>query len=434
MQTETCIFCDLDDVQSLFILLARSTTMKSALLLVHFILLLLSSPLSATSTAPSVIPATIKSTSSVMDDAKNDETSSPMSTYKHVVFSDVDGTLVHYPDNIQKGNAGNEETDTELLYLPPSKSGSRGVISTRTLKLCHQLRYGNTSGEQQRIINGGVPFVLVSGMRTTTLFQRLPYLPRADAYVCESGGRIFYPRPISDVDGVVEGMVKELTVHPVSYPGISPVDAAPFALVEDMQWRNRISQLDAAGNDGYDNEVLVEARRGKLWDVARTLTKHGYVLDTSGYATAFRVNRKYQSTDMAPKFDEFLEKCTNKDSDIILYGLSCATNLGCVDAYPAMSGKRNCAEYLVQKLLGGGEDGSVLSLKTHAYCLCDDDNDIEMALACRAAYLPSVTSESIRNMVNSQVGNLVVTEDTDNGIVESLATEAALEAILKELQ
>ena len=399
--------------------------MKSALVLIA---LLLPSPLAAASAAPSaVIPATIKSTSSVMDDAKNDETSSPMSTYKHVVFSDVDGTLVHYPDNIQKGNAGNEETDTELLYLPPSKSGSRGVISTRTLKLCHQLRYRNASEEQQRISNGGVPFVLVSGMRTTTLFQRLPYLPRADAYVCESGGRIFYPRPIAD------GMVKELTVHPVSYPGISPVDAAPFALVEDMQWRNRISQLDAAGNDGYDNEVLVETRRGKLWDYARTLTKQGFVLDTSGYATAFRVNRKYQSTDMAPKFDEFLEKCTNKESGTIPDGLNCATNLGCVDVYPEMSGKRNCAEYLVQKFLGGGEDGSV-SLKTHAYCLCDDDNDIEMALACGAAYLPSVTSESIRNMVNSQVGNLVVTEDTDNGIVESLATEAALEAILKELQ
>jgi hypothetical protein len=28
-------------------------------------------------------------------------------------------------------------------------------------------------------------------------------------------------------------------------------------------------------------------------------------------------------------------------------------------------------------------------------CLCDDDNDLEMALACRRAYLPSVSSDSI---------------------------------------
>ncbi len=69
----------------------------------------------------------------------------------------------------------------DLLYLPPSKTGQRGVISSKTLQLCQKLRHR------------GMPFVLVSGMRSTTLFQRLPYLPRADAYVSESGGRIFYP-------------------------------------------------------------------------------------------------------------------------------------------------------------------------------------------------------------------------------------------------
>ena len=35
--------------------------------------------------------------------------------------------------------------------------------------------------------------VLVTGARTATLLQRLPFLPAADAYVCENGGRIFYP-------------------------------------------------------------------------------------------------------------------------------------------------------------------------------------------------------------------------------------------------
>ena len=73
-----------------------------------------------------------------------------------------------------------------------------------------------------------------------------------------------------------------------------------------------------------------------------------------------------------------------------------------------------------------------------------------MALACKAAYLPSVTSESIRKLVHqlqdsssssggssdNEVldGKLVVTEDASNGIVETLATEAALEAIIKKLQ
>lgn len=33
----------------------------------------------------------------------------------------------------------------------------------------------------------------MTGARTATLLQRLPFLPAADAYVSENGGRIFYP-------------------------------------------------------------------------------------------------------------------------------------------------------------------------------------------------------------------------------------------------
>ena len=35
--------------------------------------------------------------------------------------------------------------------------------------------------------------VLITGARTSTLLARLPFLPAADAYVAENGGRIFYP-------------------------------------------------------------------------------------------------------------------------------------------------------------------------------------------------------------------------------------------------
>ena len=70
--------------------------------------------------------------------------------------------------------------------------------------------------------------------------------------------------------------------------------------------------------------------------------------------------------------------------------------------------------------------------------MCDDDNDIEMAVACRAAYLPSVTSESMRALATNDdddYGNysLVVVEDVPRGIIESLATEAALEAIIERV-
>ena len=33
----------------------------------------------------------------------------------------------------------------------------------------------------------------MTGARTSTLLQRLPFLPAADAYASENGGRIFYP-------------------------------------------------------------------------------------------------------------------------------------------------------------------------------------------------------------------------------------------------
>jgi hypothetical protein len=139
--------------------------------------------------------------------------------YHRIVFSDIDGTLVHYPahcrvgrDDDARGDAANDadaddnadEEEPIVIRLPPSKTGTRGVISTRTLSLCHRLRHGisiddndddDNEDDGTRIANGGMPFVLVSGMRTTTLFQHLPYLPQADAYVSKSGGGIFYPSP-----------------------------------------------------------------------------------------------------------------------------------------------------------------------------------------------------------------------------------------------
>jgi hypothetical protein len=85
--------------------------------------------------------------------------------------------------------------------------------------------------------------------------------------------------------------------------------------------------------------------------------------------------------------------------------------------------------------------------------MCDDDNDVELAAACKMAILPSVTSESIRSLIERQrlawsdeqdddndtntmlqYGRLIVTEDVERGIVESGAMERALEMIMTELQ
>lgn len=251
-----------------------------------------------------------------------------------------------------------------------------------------------------------------------------------------------------------------------------------------MQYR-----LHSAGPDGYDNiletnnltqlndNVIDERRRGRLWECAQSLIDQGYIIDTEGYATSFRINRKLQTNDdLLQNFDNFIADCcsgcgdgiTNNDNqrhqrNIISNDLGCSTNLCCVDVYPAMSGKRNCAEYLMHKFLstrsnnvdddgidivGGKEherrsettDSSSqlppvpVSLKINAYFLCDDDNDIELAMACIAAYLPSVTSESIRTLATTKNSSLIIMEDTSKGIVESRATEAALEAIIEVVE
>jgi len=352
---------------------------------------------------------------------------------KMAVFSDVDGTLVHYPKHLMQEPESSVDSDgIDLLYLPPSKTGQRGVISSKTLRLCQKLRHR------------GMPFVLVSGMRSTTLFQRLPYLPRADAYVSESGGRIFYPvdAPLDDDKNKIDGLVDGVLVNPEPYTGCPSSHHNPFTLVEDMEWRNQISNLQCAGSDGYSTlapragsdgfstltpPTPIEHRKGTLWEHARTLQKRGFFLDSSGYATAFRINRKHQESDLASNFDNFLQICKMRED--IPDEVGCSTNLGCVDFYPNMSGKRNVCAYLLGKFLGHHD--KAVSLKSHALCLCDDDNDVEMALACRKAYLPSITSESMQTLA-SENRDMIVTENIDEGKVESLATEAALEMILLE--
>ena len=88
------------------------------------------------------------------------------------------GTMVHYYDN----EADGMPALPGVLPLPSSATGRKAVISVETLKLAAKVRAS------------GAKLVLVSGTRYSTLVNRLPFLPRADAYVIENGGRIFYPK------------------------------------------------------------------------------------------------------------------------------------------------------------------------------------------------------------------------------------------------
>lgn len=78
------------------------------------------------------------------------------------------------------------------------------------------------------------------------------------------------------------------------------------------------------------------------------------------------------------------------------------------------------------------EDDSVL-LK-HAVCLCDDDNDLEMALACERAYIPRISSTSMAKAVQDYPNKLLVTGGGSGTSMEGTsATEVALALALERL-
>jgi hypothetical protein len=263
--------------------------------------------------------ATAAETSTVDVVAKHPQATSSID----VVFSDLDGTLIHYPKD--PDDLSRLQNTRGMILLPPSSTGMIGVMSSRTLKLCRDIRQG-------------VKFILVSGMRASTLLKRLPYLPKADAYCCEAGGRIFYP--------VAGERPNCLAILPFAFIGADSQDLEPFYLIEDMGWRREMEKSEAAGIHGYvGNEALfgdqseaipLEVREGILWSHARSLASRGFVIDMKGYSTCFRVNRKHQTAEVLPHFDLLASGQIPCPSE-----LSTSSNLGCIDFYPASSGKRN---------------------------------------------------------------------------------------------
>jgi hypothetical protein len=282
-------------------------------------------------------------------DNNSEEVNSDVDTIK-IVFSDVDGTLLHYPSldhSDDKGSNNNDgdsdgnnddDDDNEILRLPPSSTGLVGIISSRSLQQCQEIRRVH-----------GCKLVLVSGMRTSTLLQRLPFLPKADAYCSEAGGRIFYPTTPPPVVTAIAAhanandpvtSLSPVTFTPKPFSGATASDLEPFGMVEDLEWKRRMERLDAAGSGGYDdsNSAAVEERSGALWEFARELQRRGLVCDTKGYSTCFRVNRIHNNNN---DDENIFDKVLLAGKIDIPKQLASSTNLGCVDFYPAVSGKKN---------------------------------------------------------------------------------------------
>jgi hydroxymethylpyrimidine pyrophosphatase-like HAD family hydrolase len=262
-------------------------------------------------------------------------------------------------------------------------------------------------------------------MRTTTLLNRLPYLPKADAYCSEAGGRIFYPTE----------QLKEacFTVEPKSFQGATNADLKPFGIVEDMEWRQQVEEytgkFDMDGSSFPDLKSFVstpvqDRESSNLWDFARDLEKKGYVVDIKGYSSCFRLNKKHQTQISDEDFYRLVDKEALKKA-----GLDTSVNLSCIDIYPVMSGKKNCCQYLGEKLFPDVPKDFILS--KNSVCLCDDDNDIEMASAVRHAFIPSLHSKTMEQVIQKNQEHFTETYKRDSSGSGTGASDLALRLILE---
>eukprot|EP00775_Hariotina_reticulata_P006674 gene6674-6898_t len=270
------------------------------------------------------------------------------SKFKFLCFSDIDGTLVH--------------------YLSSPQQLQEGIISVASIQKAAALR------------KMGAAFVIVSGARTATVLQRLPYLPAADAVIAENGGRIWYPDPAG------------LTMCP---------------LQEDLPWRELLSAVTGPVNQDIHPPL---ERQGLLWDWYRQLHQEGWSLDSNSYSTCFRLMKTANKTD------------ADLDAAIARRpaGIASSFNIGVADFYPDSSGKHMAAAHLMRQW-GVTANRCVL--------LCDDDNDLQLAAVVGKAFLPSISHESVTAAVAAAPEKFVVSDVKWTG-----GTEQMLDAVAQVVQ
>lgn len=73
-------------------------------------------------------------------------------------------------------------------------------------------------------------------------------------------------------------------------------------------------------------------------------------------------------------------------------------------------------------------------LSKHASCLCDDDNDLEMAAACSHAYVPEISSESMKKVIETHPEHFTQTGGEGIELSGTDSTETALLLIQSRLE
>lgn len=297
----------------------------------------------------------------------------------HVLFSDLDGTIVHYPKEFNEYADIVEEDDVtqtakikykhsgelrECVVLT-SMTGGKSYLSVKTKQLIETLR------------DLGVCFVIITGARSSTYIARKAKLPPADYEFFENGGR----------------MLKDGRLEPTWTD----------------QFANQIGPvLDRT-------EILPdlpppEQRQGSLWSLYNILLNDGWKIDSRHYVTNFRVDVNKSTGKTADDFKAVVAR------ELSARNLASSFNLGKADIYPDSSGKANAARHILQIRNFKPED---------SVAMFDDDNDLELGALVGRSFLPGVTHPSVLEALKTQPSWTLMQH---RGF---LGTESALETIIQ---
>ena len=287
------------------------------------------------------------------------------------VFTDLDGTLVHFPAWFEQHGTRIVENDKKRAVVEapngekrvcrvlPSSTMGPGMVSERTVALVDELRAE------------GVLFIAVTAARKSTLEERQPLLPQCDALVCETGSRI-----------LVGGEL-------------------------DRAWAASFEAVSGS----LESDLDPAQRPEPLWRFFRELGDiQGLKRDSRSYWGCFRVDT---GSDEAVERELRARIASSLPSTV-----DWAMNLGKFDFFPALTGKGNAVAHLQRKFGLRPEECA---------CLFDDDNDLPMAMRCGyAQYLPGLTSDSVRRAA-AEHPEWVVAKRAGEGV---FAVEECLEALL----
>ncbi|GJQ08680.1 hypothetical protein GpartN1_g471.t1 [Galdieria partita] len=291
-----------------------------------------------------------------------------------IVFSDLDGTLVHYPQELRRYSFVEELEDGKFLVRYKDSGEERICLALPSTTRGYSLISLETCQRIKEIRDKGMHFVYISGARTVTFERRRSFLPLVDFEVFENGGVI-----------TQQGKV-------------------------DLEWQQNIFNFIGSK---YSLQTPVEERQGSLWDVYRLLSQKGFTLDVNGYLTQFRVRVPESNTRLAEEWSHLEPEIQQK------MNVQVVSNLNLLDVIPSVSGKENAAKYILTKLQLD---------PSHAVFLMDDDNDLKLAHECGQVVVVNISHPKVLEQLKSDGSKWHRVQK--QGV---LASEEALDYILRQL-